>query len=51
VQLRSTCEDDKTRVDRGRFLRELVEQSVNECGLTRRAAESASECLEDCTQD
>jgi hypothetical protein len=25
VQLRSTCEDDKTRVDRGRRLWELVE--------------------------
>jgi hypothetical protein len=51
VQLRSTCKDDKTRVDRGRSLGELVEQSVDECGLTRRGAERASDCLEDCRQD
>jgi hypothetical protein len=35
VQLRSTCEDDKTRVYRGRRLWELLKQSVDECGLTR----------------
>jgi hypothetical protein len=51
VQLRSTCKDDKTRVVCGRRLWKLVKQSVDKFGLTRRGAESASDCLEDCAPD